>query len=311
VSQIMLLEEERRPGRPPGVRGGARRRPVRSVGRGLSALALPAFVLYGVFVLVALLLAIVLSFTNWPVGGSISFAGLANWRAFFATEGPHTLAVTGEVIGLSLVVQIPLSVALGIFAAGRQRYRAVLSWIYVLPLLVSPTGIAITWARLFDPTFGGLSPVLTQTWLSSSVTAPILVTMIFSWRIVPFYMILVQAAVRTIPRELSEAAVLDGASRAAEIWHIVLPQLRHTIVVVSILCVTGALTAFDLFYVMTGGGPDEATTTLAVGVYLKAFTDQALGAASVYAVVVAALGVLFAGTVSRLTGFGAMRSERQ
>jgi raffinose/stachyose/melibiose transport system permease protein len=279
--------------------------------RGLAALALPAFLLYGVFVLVALALAIGLSFTHWPVGGSVSFAGLANWRAFFLQQGPHTLVVTGEVIGISLLVQIPLSIMLGIFTAGRQRYRAVLSWIYVLPLLISPTGIAITWSRLFDPTFGGLSGVLTQTWLSNSTTAPILVTLIFSWRIVPFYMILVQAAVRTIPRELSEAAVLDGASRAAEIRHVILPQLRHTIVVVSILAVTGALTAFDLYYVMTGGGPDGATTTLSVGVYLKAFADQVLGAASVYAVVVAAVGVIFAATVSRVTGFGAMRSERE
>lgn len=283
----------------------------RSFEQGLSVFALPAFVLYGLFVLVALLLAVALSFASWPVGGAISFIGLANWRAFFATQGPHTLAVTAEVVGLSLVVQIPLSIALGIFAAGRQRYRAVLSWIYVLPLLVSPTGIAITWAKLFDPTFGGLSPLFTQTWLSNSVTAPVLVTLIFSWRIVPFYMILVQAAVRTIPRELSDAAVLDGASRAAEIRHVVLPQLRHTIVVISILCVTGALTAFDLYFVMTGGGPDGATTTLSVGVYLKAFADQALGPASVYAVVVAALGVLFAGTVSRFTGFGAMKTQRE
>jgi raffinose/stachyose/melibiose transport system permease protein len=309
VSQTAALERGRqgRPRRPARIPGGT----ARPAGRGMPVFAMPAFVLYGVFVLAAMLLAIALSFTQWPAGGSISFAGLANWRAFFLREGPHTLAVTGEVIGLSLVVQIPLSVALGIFTAGRQRYRAVLSWIYVLPLLISPTGIAITWARLFNPTFGGLSPVLTQAWLSNSVTAPILVTMAFTWRIVPFYMILVQAAVRTIPRELSEAAVLDGASRAAEIWHVVLPQLRHTIVVVSILCVTGALTAFDLYYVMTGGGPDGATTTLSVGVYLKAFADQALGTASVYAVVVAALGIVFAGTVSRFTGFGSMRSERE
>lgn len=283
----------------------------RYTGQGLSAFVLPAFALYGIFVLAALVLAVALSFTNWPVGGSITFAGLSNWRAFFERTGTHTLAVTGEVIGISLLLQIPLSVTLGIFVAGRQRYRAVLSWIYVLPLLMSPTGIAITWNRFFAPTFGGLSPVLTQTWLSHSTSALVLVTAIFTWRITPFYMILVQAAVRTIPSELSEAAILDGASRAREIWHIVLPQLRHTIVVVAILCVTGALTAFDLYYVMTGGGPDGATTTLSVGVYLRAFSDQALGSASAYAVVVAALGVIFAGAVSRATGFGAMRSERE
>ncbi len=282
-----------------------------SVARGLFALALPAFVLYGVFVLLALLIAVALSFFNWPVGGAITFAGLANWGHFFQGTGIHSLLVTGEVIGLSLVFQIPLSVVLGIFSAGRQRYRAILSWIYMIPFLVSPTGIAITWSRFFSPDFGALSPFLTQAWLSNTFTAPILVTAIFSWRILPFYMVLVQAAVRTIPAELSEAAVLDGATRTQEIWYITLPQLRHTIVVVGILAVTQALTAFDLYYVMTGGGPNGATTTLSVGVYLRAFTDQALGAASVYAVVVSGLGVLFAGVISRASGFGAMRSERQ
>lgn len=297
--------EEDRPARREG--NGAGRRG----DRGMSALVLPAFVLYGTFVLAALVLALLLSFVNWPVGGRISFAGLANWRGFFQRTGVHALGVTGEVIGLSTLLQIPLSVALGIFVAGRQRYRAVLSWIYVLPLLVSPTGIAITWARVFSPAFGGLSPVLQQAWLSSSTLAPVIVTAAFSWRIVPFYTILVQASVRSIPRELSEAAVLDGASNGKRIRHVVLPQLRHTIVVVGILCLTGALTAFDLYYVMTGGGPNGATTTLAVGVYLKAFTDEALGPASVYAVVVAALGLGVAGAVSRFSGFGTMRSQRE
>ena len=87
-------------------------------------------------------------------------------------------------------------------------------------------------------------------------------------------------------------------------------SLDAVIAVITILGVTQALTAFDLYYVMTGGGPDGATTTLSVGVYLKAFTDQALGAASVYAVIVAGLGVFFAGVISRSSGFGSMRSER-
>lgn len=278
--------------------------------RVLPTLIAPAFILYGVFVLAALLIALILSFTNWPVGGSISFAGLSNWSRFLSGPGLHTVVVTGEVIGMSLVLQIPLSIVLGIFAAGPQRYRAVLSWIYVLPLLVSPTGIAITWARFFDPTFGALTHVVHQAWLSNSHLAPVIVTAVFTWRIVPFYMILVQSAVRTIPKELTEAALLDGASNAQRLRHVILPQLRHTMVVVTILCVTGGLTAFDLYFVMTGGGPDGATSTLAVGVYLKAFADQALGAASVYAVVVSGLGVAMAAFVSRITGFGAMKSQR-
>lgn len=277
---------------------------------GPGALVLPAMAVYGVFVLGALAAAVVVSFLNWPVGGAIKFAGLANWRAFLSNGGSQAVLATAEVIAISAVVQVPLSVALGIFSAGRQRYRAVLSWLYVLPFLVSPTGIAITWARLLAPTFGGLSPIVQQAWLSSSVAAPVLVTLAFSWRITPFYIILVQAAVRTIPRELFDAAAVDGAPWSRLLVHVVLPQLRHTIVVVGIICVTGALTAFDLYFVMTGGGPDGATTTMAVGVYLQAFADQALGPASVYALVVSAAGLAMAGLVSRFSRFGSMESQR-
>jgi raffinose/stachyose/melibiose transport system permease protein len=276
----------------------------------LSAFALPAFALYGLFVLVTLVVAVVVSFLHWPVVGRISFVGLANWKAFFSGSGTHALLITAEVIVISLVVQVPLSAALGIFTAGRQRYRAVLSWIFVLPLLISPTGIAINWAKLLDPTFGGLAPFGTQAWLSNAFLAPIIVTLIFTWRITPFYVILIQAAVRAVPIELLESAALDGASRRKQIQFLILPQIRHTLVVVSILCLTGALTAFDLFFVMTGGGPNGATTTLSVGVYLTAFSDQSLGAASAYAVVVTLVGLVFAGVVSRRSGFGSMDSER-
>lgn len=274
-------------------------------------LVVPAFLLYAVFVLGALAAAVVISFLNWPIGGTVTFAGLANWRSFFDSGGLHAVGVTAEVVAISLIVQVPLSMALGIFAAGRQRYRAILSWIYVLPLLVSPTGIAITWARLFAPTFGGLTPFVQQSWLSNGTLAPIIVTLAFSWRVMPFYIILFQASVRTIPSEMFDAAAVDGASTVARLRHLLLPQLRHTIVVVAILCVTSAVTAFDLYFVMTGGGPNSATTTLSIGVYLQAFADQALGPASVYAVVVAAVGISFAGAVSHFSGFGRMRSQRQ
>lgn len=282
----------------------------RSIHTSLSAFALPAFALYGLFVLVTLVVAVIVSFLSWPVVGRISFVGLANWKAFFSGGGTHAVLISAEVILISLVVQVPLSVALGIFSSGRQRYRAVLSWIYVLPLLISPTGIAINWAKLLDPTFGGLAPFLTQAWLSNAVLAPIIVTLIFTWRITPFYIILVQAAVRAVPTELLESAALDGASRRQQIHFVILPQIRHTLVVVSILCLTGALTAFDLFFVMTGGGPNGATTTLSVGVYVTAFSDQSLGSASAYAVVVTLIGLIFAGVLSRRSGFGSMESER-
>lgn len=277
---------------------------------GISTFLLPAFIIYGLFVLAALMVSLVMSFFNWNVTGKITFAGLANWFSFFDGPGRQTAITTLEVVILSIIIQIPLSVSLGVFVAKNTRYRNILAWVFVLPLLVSPTGIAITFERLFSPQFGGLTPFFQQTWLSSSTLAPIIVTIVFSWRIMPLYIILIQAGVRTIPKEFYEAAKIDGASERQQLFKITLPQIKNTITVVSILCLVGGLTAFDLYYVMTGGGPNGATTTLAVGLYLKAFTDESLGAASVYAVALAALGMLVSGGVARFSGFSSMRSQR-
>ena len=123
--------------------------------RSLSWLVLPAFACSSCFALVPLVGVVLLSFTTWDGLGAIHITGLTSWQAVLNNPGLlHALRVTFLVMALSWAFQTPMSILIGAFTAGRQRYRAVLSVFYFIPLLLSAAAIAITWKALLDPNFG-------------------------------------------------------------------------------------------------------------------------------------------------------------
>jgi len=143
-------------------------------GANLTWMALPAFGFFVLFGVVPLVGVLALSFTTWDGIGPITFSGLTSWRTVLSDPGlPHVLWVTFLVMALSWLVQTPLSILLGTFLAGPQRYRAVLAVLLFVPLLLSSAAIAITFKALVDPNFGlGASlhlDFLTQDWLGSPV----------------------------------------------------------------------------------------------------------------------------------------------
>ncbi len=158
-------------------------------------------------------------------------------------------------------MQTPISLLLGVFMAGQQRYRAVLAVFFFIPLLLSAAAIAVTFKALLDPNFGlgpGLhSQLLTQDWLGEPGLAMGVVIFIVSWQFIPFHSLIYQGAVRQIPESLYEAAALDGAGRIRQFFSITLPQLKYTIITSSTLMVVGSLTFFDLIFVLTAGGPGD------------------------------------------------------
>ncbi len=114
--------------------------------------------LYGAFIVIPTAFALFLSFTNWNVDGPIKWAGFANWSEFFSDPvSYHSLLVTFELAGLSWLAQTPMAMALGIFIAGTQRYRAVYAALYLLPLLLSTAGLSLMWEDVLFPQFGGLA----------------------------------------------------------------------------------------------------------------------------------------------------------
>jgi raffinose/stachyose/melibiose transport system permease protein len=270
-------------------------------------MALPALAMFLLFGVVPLVGVLALSFAQWDGLGAIHTAGLSNWRSVLSDPSlPHTVLVTFEIMILSWAVQTPMSLLLGVFLAGRQRYRALLAVLYFIPLLLSSAAIAITYKALLDPNFGlgaGLHlSFLAQDWLGKSNLAIGVVIFVVSWQFIPFHSLIYQGGVRQIPTSMYEAASIDGAGRIRQFFSITVPQLKYTIITSSTLMVVGSLTFFDLIFVLTAGGPGDATRVLALDMYKRGFQANLMGPASVIAVMLVLLGLVLALLLRRLGG---------
>jgi raffinose/stachyose/melibiose transport system permease protein len=280
----------------------------------------PTLALYGAFIVVPTVLALFLSFTNWDVIGPLRWAGFSNWSRFFSDPvAHHSLLVTFELAGLSWLAQTPMAMALGIFVAGTQRYRAVYAAIYLVPLLLSTAGLSLMWQDVLFPQFGGLAWLgihfhmgfVNQNWLGSPNLALYTIVAIIAWQFIPFHTLIFQAGRRAIPATLYDAATVDGANVRQAFWHVTLPQLRYSIVTSSTLVLVGSLTYFDIIYILTLGGPGDTTRVLAMDMYNTGFVETQFGYASVIATVLGVLGILVAIALVRLTGFGSMEGGQE
>ncbi|MEU6532789.1 sugar ABC transporter permease [Streptomyces sp. NPDC046928] len=293
------------------VTGPAQRRRPRSA---LPWLATPALVLFVGFAVVPLIGVFALSFTTWDGIGTIRATGLTSWRKVLTDPGlPHALWVTFLVMAVSWAVQTPLSILLGTFLAGRQRYRAVLGVVYFIPLMLSSAAIALAYKALLDPNFGlgaGLDiQTLSRDWLGEPGLAFAVVVFVVSWQFIPFHSLIYQGGVQQIPKSLYEAAQLDGAGRVRQFFSITLPQLKYTVITSSTLMVVGSLTFFDLIFILTEGGPGDATRVLALDMYKRGFQASLMGPASVIAVILVLVGLGLALLLRRLGGRDAGASQ--
>jgi raffinose/stachyose/melibiose transport system permease protein len=278
-------------------------------GASVTWMALPALLMFTVFGIVPLLGVVVLSFTSWNGIGAIRPAGLSSWSAVLRDPGlPHALWITFKIMIFTWVIQTPLSILIGVFMAGHQRYREVLATLFFIPLLLSSAAIAVAYKALLDPNFG-LGPglhlsFLTQDWLGNGTLAFWVVMFIVSWQFIPFHSLIYQGAVRQIPESMYEAAKLDGAGRVRTFWSITLPQLRYVMITSSTLMIVGSLTFFDVIFVLTAGGPADATRNLALDMYIRGFQANQMGLASAIATILVVVGLALALLLRRLGGSG-------
>lgn len=277
---------------------------------------LPALAFFVVFALVPLVGVGVLSLMKWDGLSAPRWTGLRNWTHILSDPVTGKAAVLSvKIIVLSWLVQTPLSLLLGIFTAGRQRYRNVLAVLYFVPLLFSSAAVAIAFKAILDPNFGISRAVgwsfLSRDWLGDPQLVLATVVFVIAWQFVPFHTLLYQAGVRQIPAVLYEAATIDGAGPLQQFRWITLPQLRYTVITSSTLMVVGSLTYFDVVFVLTGGGPGYSTRLLPLDMYLTGFTANDMGGASVLAAILVVTGLLLALGFTRLSGFNRMQSQQE
>ncbi|TWG24589.1 carbohydrate ABC transporter membrane protein 1 (CUT1 family) [Actinoplanes teichomyceticus] len=281
----------------------------------VSWMAWPALIAFTIFGIVPLFGVVALSFTSWNgISEQISLTGLDSWKTVLSDPGlPHALWVTFLIMALSWLAQTPLSILIGVFIAAHKRYRALLAVLFFIPLLLSQAAIAITYKMLLDPNFGlgaGLGfEFLQQNWLGEENLALGVVVFVVSWQWIPFHSLIYQGGVRQIPASMYEAAEIDGAGRVRQFFSITLPQLKYTIITSSTLMVVGSLTFFDLIWVLTAGGPSDATRALAVDMYQTGFKAALMGPASAIAVILVLVGLGLALLLRRLGGRDATASQ--
>ncbi|MFD0275213.1 carbohydrate ABC transporter permease [Kitasatospora sp. NPDC127111] len=278
--------------------------------------ALPAAVFFLLFALTPLLLVVVLSFTSWDGIGEPRFNGLDNWSALL--DDPVMLQsvwTTLLLTALGVVTQTPVSILLGVWAAGQQRNRAVLSAVYFVPLLLSATAVSVVWRAVLDPNFGVPAQL---TWLfgdgnllGSRSGAIGVLTFVGVWQFTPLHALIYQGGARAIPRVLYQAAAVDGAGAVRQFLHVTLPQLRNTVITSVILMVVGGLTTFDTVLILTQGGPGTDTTVTAYYMYQKAFKGFDFGTGSAIALVLVVVATLISLAVVRLSGYDRMRGTTE
>lgn len=289
------------------------RRPVTMLSRPGAGWIVPGLVLFGLFGLAPMVLVAYLSLTQWNLLGTPEFAGLANWERFFTDSAIlDSLWLSAILTVLCWGFQTPISLLLGVWAAGKQRSRAVLSAIFFLPLLLSSTAIAILWHALLDPNWGLPSYLGGDgNFIGTPQGAMISVAFVASWQFIPFHTLIYQSGTRQIPEVLYQAAVIDGANKFRQFVHITLPQLRHTIVTSSVLMIVGALTYFETVLVLTAGGPGTSTYILPFRMYATGFRSYDMGYASAIAFALVVLATAISIILVRISGFAKMRSTRE
>ncbi|MFC7340455.1 carbohydrate ABC transporter permease [Saccharopolyspora griseoalba] len=294
--------------------GTPRRAPRRHWTEPSTWFAAPALIFFAAFVVVPIVVVLVLSMTEWNGISAPAFNNGGNWTEMLTDSGMwHSIWVSLVVMVLCWAVQTPISILLGVYVAGQQRSRAVLASLFFLPLVLSSTGIGIVWRNLLDPDFGVLAALGLPdvNLLGDTDRALYVLIFVVSWQFIPFHTLLYQAGVRQIPKQLYEAAEIDGASPLQKFFTITLPQLRNTIITSSTLMLVGSLTYFDLFYVLAEGGPGDATRILPVNMYVIGFQQYELGYASAVALILVAVGTALSVGLTKYSGFARMRSEQE
>jgi len=260
---------------------------------------LPAVLFVVLMMIFPIIYTVRLSFFQWSgnaqqaptfVGGS-NYSSLLGNDARFWPAVVRTLAFTAGAVALELV----LGVGIALLLNGKYMGQGLVKTIILLPMVATPVAIAMAWLLILEPTIGFANVALralglgAQPWLASTDQALMSLVLVDVWQWTPLIILIVLAALATLPEEPFEAAVVDGANRWQRFWRLTLPLLSPALVTAVLLRSIDALKTFDIIYVMTRGGPGYATETLNIYTYVRSFEYFQFGQASSLLVIFFAL----------------------
>ena len=272
---------------------------------------LPALILFLLFVIYPIFRSIYFSMFDWNgLGPAVDFVGLQNFKDIL-TDQVFLKAVRNVVliIGFSVGAQLPLALALAVMVGRNLPGRGLFRTIFFMPYVLAEVNVAIMWMLLYnpDPDRGLLNAIAVALggepigWLSNPSLVLFSIFIALTWKYFGFHMLLYLAGLQNIPLELEEAARIDGANSFQNFFYITLPLLGSTIRTSVYLSVLGSIQQFILFWIMTKGGPINASETLATYMYRFGFVRFELGYGSAVAIYMFLFCLIFSLIYQRLT----------
>ena len=259
---------------------------------------LPALAVVGLFIYYPLVANLIYSFFRFSAGsGQMTFVGLENFARLF-TDPVIRIAIVNNVVYalVSVVFQVLFTLVIASWLTHLlgPRIAAILRSIYFMPAVISMTVVALLFTFIYNSRGGLLNSFLeaigldhlTTAWLANPDTAMGAVIAVSQWQSMGYIAMLYVVALQQIPKELYEAAEIDGAGRIRQFFSITVPQAKEMIFVAMILTVSGAFTVFNVPYIMTRGGPGNTTQVLATYMYNQGFFQNSMGYASAIATLI-------------------------
>jgi ABC-type sugar transport system permease subunit len=263
---------------------------------------LPALLLYALFMIYPFVQSISYSLTDWNgVRPTKNFVGLGNYRELIG-DSLLWLSLWHNVIWVIVGTIAPLAIGLllAILLWNRPPGFTLFRTIFFMPQVLSTVVIGIIWSWIYNPLFGNLNKLLdavgldevSRGWLGDTTWALYAVLVAAVWATIGFVFVIFLAGLQNVSKDLLEAATIDGANGWQRFKDVTVPQLSNVINVVAALLLIGGFNVFDIIFVMTGGGPANATEVIATYTYKEAFTQNRVGYASTLSLVMTAISLV-------------------
>lgn len=276
----------------------------------IAIFVLPAFLIFTGFVLVPLCISGFYSLFEYDGIGTMKFLGLGNYINMFTVDRYFTQSLYHSflLVGASLLIQLPISLSLALVLAKGVKGETVFRTIYFIPVVISSMVIGQLWMKIFHSDYGLLNLLLEKitgkeidfAWLSTKETAFLCTVVPAVWQYIGYHMLIFYAGIKSISTDYYEAAQIDGATRWQINRKITIPLLMPVIKTCVLFSITGSLRAFDLIYVMTGGGPNHTSEVPATLMYNNLFRRGLYGYGSAQAFFIVLECLLFTWIVHKI-----------
>jgi multiple sugar transport system permease protein len=251
------------------------------------ALIVPTLVVFVSMMIYPLFYSLKASFCHWNQGISGSFVGFQNYIKLFKSDFFYiSLKNTGIFVAVSLLFEFIIGLILALLANRELgKVRPVIRTLIIIPMFISPVAVGIIWRMIYNSQYGifdwvfgirGFAPT------GNALYAIFFVALVDIWQWTPWVFIIILAALQTIPKEIEEASLVDGANYFQRLFYITLPSISYSIIIVLTLRFMSVTKTLDKIYTLTYGGPGASTETIGFLIFRKAFEEFDIGFATAY-----------------------------